>query len=339
MIRVGILGAAGIAPQALITPVRRRSDMVVGAVAARSRASSEAFAAAHGIPRAYEGYDALLADPDIDLVYVALPPSEHARWSTAALNAGKHVLCEKPITMDGAQARLLAEVAERADRRLIEAFHDHYHPLTTAMVDLLRSGELGGIRSIDAWFTAENLFSPTSLRHVPELGGGALMDLGCYPAHWLRRLGGAQPAVVSARSVPNALGADLEIEAHLRFESGPHEGATGRLFASMAEGMPFDASVHVIGERGSVRVQNMVLPHLGHRITTDTDGVSRTWTVAGRETYDHELDAIVAALVAGTPVATERSDFVANMELIDAVYRAAGVTRTANVESSGGHGA
>ena len=150
VIRIGILGAAGIAPQALIRPVRRRSDMEVVAIAARSFAAATRFAEEHGIPQAYDGYPALLAAADIDLVYIALPPSEHVSWSIAALEAGKDVLCEKPISMDAAEARRAASVAERTGRHLIEAFHDHYHPLTAALREVVDSGALGSIVSIDA---------------------------------------------------------------------------------------------------------------------------------------------------------------------------------------------
>jgi len=301
--------------------------MEVVAVAARSFDAATRFAEEHGIPRAYDGYPALLAADDIDLVYVALPPSEHVRWSIAALEAGKDVLCEKPISMDAAEARRAASVAERTGRHLIEAFHDHYHPLTTALRDVIDSGALGAIVNFDASFTADNPYSPTSIRHVPELGGGALMDLGCYPVHWLRELAGADPVVTNATYVPNELGADITIDARLVFESGPHAGATGSLHASMAPGVSFNAPVLVTGERGTLHVDNLVLPHRGHSVTTVFDGVTRTWTVAGQETYDHELDAVAAALTTGAPADTEAADFGATMELIDPIYAAAGVPR------------
>jgi predicted dehydrogenase len=327
MIRIGILGAAGIAPQALIRPVSRRPDMEVVAIAARSLDAATRFAHEHSIPRAYDGYPALLAADDIDLVYVALPPSEHVRWSIAALEAGKDVLCEKPLSMDAAEARRAASVAEQTGRHLIEAFHDHYHPLIASLQEVMESGALGRILNIDAAFTADNPYSPTSIRHVPELGGGALMDLGCYPVHWLRALGGGEPVVTSAAYVPNELGADITIDASVVFESGPNAGATGSLHASMAPGVPFSAPVVVTGERGTLRVDNLVLPHLGHSVASVIDGVTRTWTVGGRETYDHELDAVATALDTGAPAATEGPDFVATMELIDAIYAAAGVAR------------
>lgn len=327
MIRIGIIGAAGIAPQALIRPVSRRSDMEIVAIAARSLESATAFAQKHGIPHAYEGYSQLLAAVDIDLVYVALPPSEHARWSVAALEAGKDVLCEKPITMNATQARYVAAVAARTGHHLIEAFHDHYHPLTAAVRGIVDSGHLGEITQVDASFTADNPYSPTSIRHVPALGGGALMDLGCYPVHWLRELAGAEPDVTGARFIPNELGADLAIDAEMVFPAGPFAHATASLHASMEPGVPFAATVLVTGSHGTLRVDNMVLPHLGHSVTTEIEGLIRTWTVGGQETYDHELDAVAHALTTGYAADTEGDDFVATMDVIDAIYAAAGVSR------------
>ena len=237
MIRIGILGAAGIAPQAVIGPARRRADLAVVAVASRSLESAQRYAVTHGIERAYGTYEALISEPDIDVVYVALPPSEHARWTIAAVEAGKHVLCEKPITMNADEAVDVASAADRAGRHVIEAFHDHYHPLTTFLVDLRSSGRLGSIRSITTSFTADNPFSPTSIRHVPELGGGALMDLGCYPVHWLRTFMDGQPEVESATSVLGPLNADESIEARLTFG----DSTVAVLRASMAPGVPFAA--------------------------------------------------------------------------------------------------
>lgn len=320
MLRIGILGAAGIAPQAIIRPASRRDDVQIAAVASRTMASAVAYAQKHRIPVAYGSYDDLLADASIDLVYNALPPSEHARWSIAALEAGKHVLCEKPIAMNAAEADAMAAVALRTGGRLIEAFHDRYHPLHDYLLNLRSSGQLGEIESIDASFTAPNPFDPASIRHDPALGGGALMDLGCYPVHWVRFFVGEEPVVVSASASPNALGADETIEASLRFPSG----VVARVFASMVATQPFAASLVITGSCGRVEVDNPVLPHNGHSVRATTDGVLRTFTIGGGETYDYQLDAVVGAILGGAGLPTEADDYVANMSVIDAIYAAAG---------------
>src|SRR4051812_40154723 len=225
--RIGVLGAAGIAPAAVTRPARRRTDAEVVAVASRRDAS--AYAREHGIPTALSSYEALLAAPDIDLVYNALPPSAHAEWTIAALEAGKDVLCEKPFTMDAAEAERVVATAARTGHRVIEAFHDHYHPLRSWIRRFLAGGGIGAVRAVDAVFDGANPFDPTSIRHVPELGGGALMDLGCYPVHWVRSLFG-EPTVLGAEATRNPLGADLTIRAEVVFRSG----VTGVIAASMA---------------------------------------------------------------------------------------------------------
>jgi predicted dehydrogenase len=323
MLRIGILGAAGIAPQALIRPAARRDDVEVAAVASRRGAAAAAFAERHAIPVAYGAYEALLADDSIDLVYNALPPSEHARLSIAALEAGKDVLCEKPIAMNARQARRMADAAARTGRRLVEAFHDRYHPLTARVLQLLRDGTLGELHSIDGAFTVMIPFDPASIRHDPAVGGGALMDLGCYPVHWLRSLVGEEPEVVEASYRPNPMGVDETVQAVLRFPSG----VQGRVLASMADDVVFDASIVARGTRGTLEVDNAVLPHNGHSVRLTIDGLLRTFTVGADETYDHQLDAVVAALADGAALPTEADDFVANMTTIDAIYDAAGLVR------------
>ncbi|MCJ1675555.1 MULTISPECIES: Gfo/Idh/MocA family oxidoreductase [unclassified Rathayibacter] len=323
MIRIGLLGAAGIAPQALVNPARRRDDVTVEAIAARNGASAERFATENDIPTALQGYQSLLDLDEVDLVYIALPPSEHAHWSIAAMEAGKDVLCEKPITMDADEAEQVAAVAARTGRLVIEAFHDHYHPLTGRMLDLVQSGAIGDLVSIRAAFTADNPFSPSSLRHVPELGGGALMDLGCYPVHWIRTIGGGEPSVVSASHIAGPLGADETIDAELELPGGVEV----RLHASMAAGSAFAAPLSVIGTRGRLDVDNLVLPHLGHSVSLERDGRSDRLTVGGRETYDHELDAVVQAVESREEPDTGPADFIATMRVMDAIHLAAGVAR------------
>jgi predicted dehydrogenase len=323
MLTIGILGAAGIAPKAIIVPALRRQDVRIQAIASRSEERAARFAGEHAIPVSYGSYRRLLDDPTIDLVYNALPPSEHAEWSIAALEAGKNVLCEKPFAMNSAQATLMSEAALRTGRRLIEAFHDRYHPLTGYLLQLVASGVLGRLTHIDATFSAHNPFDPASIRHDPAIGGGALMDLGCYPAHWLRSVSGEEPVVLSAEGEANPLGADESIRAELRFPSG----ATGRLTASMAPIQRLTDSLRIEAENGSVEADGMVFPHNGHSVRELIDGIPRKLTVAGNETYDHQLAAVVRAFETGEPLPTEGHDPLGNMAVIDAIYAQAGFDR------------
>lgn len=320
MLTIGLLGASHIAPVSVIAPATRRADVDVIAVASRSLESATDYARAHHIDRVYGSYESLLADPDVDLVYNALPPSEHAPWSIAALNAGKNVLCEKPFALNSAQARSMREAASINNRRIIEAFHDYYHPLSAELRSLFASKKLGEIEHLDAEFLAAIPYDPISLRHDRALGGGALMDLGCYPLHWVRTLMGEEPRIVRAEAEFGPLGADTTICAHLEFSRGTTATVQARM--DLPEGQR--NSLTVRGTRGSVRVNNIVFPTFGHRIHEAIDGVTWDRTVAGLSTYDHQMEAIVDGLATGTPLPTEGEDSVANMVAIDAIYRAAG---------------
>ncbi|MCW5951671.1 MAG: Gfo/Idh/MocA family oxidoreductase, partial [Propionibacteriaceae bacterium] len=255
MFSIGLLGASGIAPAVMIKPASRRSDVEVAAVASRQKARAQAYAEKWGIPRSYGSYEELFADPAIDLVYVALPPSEHARWAIAALRAGKDVLCEKPFAMNAQQARAMSAVADSTGRRLIEAFHDRYHPLSLELDDIRASGRLGELVTLTAVFDAPIPFDPAQFRHDPALGGGALMDLGCYPVHWVRALLGEEPAVTRAAVELNDLGADLSFSASLAFPSGP----TATVSSTMA-GDVIRSPFEIVGTRGRVHVENMIFP-------------------------------------------------------------------------------
>jgi predicted dehydrogenase len=321
-LRIGILGAAGIAPAAVICPARRRDDVEILAVASRRRGSAREYAKLHSISRAYDSYGELLADIDVDLVYIALPPSEHAEWSIRALEHGKDVLCEKPFAMNTADAQRMRDAADRTGSRLIEAFHDRYHPLSLELDEITGSGRLGEIVSLRAEFSASNAFDPVSIRHDPAAGGGALMDLGCYPVHWVRALLREEPTVTRATATLNPLGADMSMVAELKFPSG----ATADVICRMDEG-PVVQTLEVEGTLGSLRVSGLVFPSYGHSIEETVGGVTTRSTVRGLETYDHQLDAVVRGLRSGESLLTEGSDSIQNMAAIDAIYQAAGIAR------------
>src|SRR5690606_16634605 len=149
--------------------------------------------------RAYPTYESLLASPDVDAIYNPLPNALHGPWTIRALEAGKHVLCEKPLASNADEAVRMAEVAARTGKRLVEAFHWRYHPLAERMRQIVASGELGRLREVSSYFCVP-LVLPRDIRFDYALGGGATMDLGCYAIHQMRHLVGGEPEVVRARA-------------------------------------------------------------------------------------------------------------------------------------------
>lgn len=217
-LRIGILGAANIARQ-FIAGVRPSSTVSVLAVGSRDPAKAAAFADETGIPRRYGSYAALLADHDIDAVYNPLPNSLHAQWSIRAMEAGKHVLCEKPIAVTAAEARTMFEVARRCGVHLVEGYPYRAQPQTLKLKELVDRGALGRVQLIQAsmGFT---MVSETNIRSSPLLGGGALMDVGVYPVSLARMLARERPAQVSAVAHWTGSGVDRTLAATIEFPSG-----------------------------------------------------------------------------------------------------------------------
>jgi predicted dehydrogenase len=321
-LRIGILGAARIAPMALIRPARQVPEAAIVAVAARDPARARKFAGKHGIARVADGYDALLADPEIDAIYNPLPNSLHAQWSIRAMEAGKHVLCEKPLASNADEARTMVEAAARCNRLLVEAFHYRYHPLAARMKAIVDSGTLGPIRHIEATMCIP-LVIPGDIRYRWELAGGASMDVGCYTINLVRFLAGAEPEVVRAEARLSSPKVDRWMTADFRFA----DGRTGRITCSLFSTQLLRLRALVRGDRGEMRVFNPIAPHIYHRLSVRTPDGTTTEHVGGDATYTHQLRAFVDAVRNHTPVLTTAEDGVANMRVIDAVYDKAGLPR------------
>ncbi|MDA4110866.1 Gfo/Idh/MocA family protein [Mycolicibacterium holsaticum] len=319
-VKFGVLGAAQITPMALINPAKDNDEVLVAAVAARDVSRAEAFAAKHGIAQVHESYEALIADPNVDAVYVPLPNGLHGSWTRAALEAGKHVLCEKPFTANAAEAREVMRLATASDQVVMEAFHYRYHPFALRAEEIIASGELGTLQRIDVAFCFP-LPRFSDIRYNYALAGGAMMDAGSYAVHMLRTFGGSTPEVVWAQAKLRDGQVDRAMKAELRFP----DGHIGRLRCSMWSTDLLRITVRVIGDLGELRVLNPVLPHIFHRFSVRSGGASRVERFPRRATYAYQLDAFVAAVLRGEPVKTTPEDAVENMTVIDSIYRAAGL--------------
>jgi len=320
VLRIGILGAAKIAPTALVKPARRTGRAAVVAVAARDRTRAEAFARKHEIPRVLGNYTELVSDPDIDAVYNPLPNGLHGHWTIAALQAGKHVLCEKPFTANADEARSVAEV-NNANPGLVvmEAFHYQYHPFAKRLVEIVRSGELGNITDIDVSFSAP-LWKRGDIRYQLALAGGATMDMGCYPVSLLRLLA-AGPRVISAEAKLSSPGVDRAMDAHFSLP----DGGRAHIGCSMFSSSVLRLHAEVTGDNGKISAFNPFSPHYGHRMKVTTSLGTRKERFSRKASYDFQLEAFAAAVEDGASFPTTAVDAIRTMELIDGIYAAAGL--------------
>jgi len=319
-VRIGILGAAAIVPAALTRPAREVPEVRIASIAARDPGRADAFARRHEIPRTHRTYAELIADPGIDAVYNPLPNALHAEWTIKALQAGKHVLCEKPFSSNASEAVEMARAAKESGKILSEAFAYRYHPLTARVKEIVSSGELGTIRNIGARFCFL-LPIPSNIRFRYDLAGGSLMDAGCYPVSLLRYLMGAEPEVISARAREYRPGVDSRMEAELRFPNG----ARGFIASDMLSPRLFHSSLHVQGEAGELKVFSPFQPHFIHRLKVRTNKTRWSGTVEGGNIYTLQLRAFARAILCGAPLDTTPEDAILNMRVIDSIYQKAGL--------------
>lgn len=327
--RIAILGAARIAAKALIEPARAYAGPHpkpdVRAIGASNSARARAFAAEHGIPVA-GSYAEVIARDDVDLVYIALPPSAHAHWTIEALKAGKHVMVEKPSALNASEAQAMVAAARTAGRRLVEAFHYAWHPLFLRAQEMVHGGMLGTVHSIEGAFLADIPYLPEEFRWRPDLGGGALADLGCYPVSWVRGLAEDEPTVTAAAQAM-AHGVDVRTEAELALG----DGGVARISCAMDHPGPRGIWLTVEGEDGTLRIQNPLAPQYGHRFTVERPGGSvHEERFPLRATFEYQFDGILDAIQTGAPMRPEGDEIIANIALMDAIRAAAVISVNAD---------
>jgi predicted dehydrogenase len=320
-VRIGILGAARVAPMALLDPARNHDDIEVVAIGARDVVRARAFAEEHRIPRVHTSYDDVLTDPELNAVYIPLPATHNGRWTLAALEAGKHVLVEKPMAANAAEADVVAEAAAASGLTVLQGYHYRYHPYFERIRALLDHGAVGEPELVQAWFMVRRP-ADWNIRWRYELGGGTLMDHGSYPVHLARSLLRREPAVVSAQAVRQADARnDGTMDAVLDFG-----GVTARVHSSML-GEEFSVGARVRGTDGTLEIDNYIHPTMGSRLTlsrTDGDGLDEHFP-ADRPTFAYQLDAFIAAVTTGASYPTDSRDGAANLRVIDAAYDQAGL--------------
>ena len=306
--RLGLIAAARITGPALIEPARLVDDVEVVAIAARSVDDARQKASEWDVPVVHPSYDALLADPAIDAVYFATPAALHHRWTLAALAAGKHVLCEKPFSANATEAREMVAAADAAGLVLVEAYHWRYHPIVGRLRQLLDDRAVGEVEHVHGSFCLPEGHIPADdIRWDLSLGGGGLMDLGCYPLQWLRWVLGAEPEVISASAECPVPEVDGRFRADLRWElpTGP---VTGSIESSMI-GPELDIHLLVTGTECSIRVTNPLAPQHGARIEVGTpDGTDDVAVqLDRRKSMRNLLGTLLVS--AGVPMLTMGDEF------------------------------
>ncbi|HUG48369.1 MAG TPA: Gfo/Idh/MocA family oxidoreductase [Candidatus Limnocylindria bacterium] len=325
-LRWGILSTADIARTKVVPGIRRAARCRITAVASRDEARARQVASALEIPRAHGSYEALLADPEVDAVYIPLPNHLHAEWTIAAARAGKHVLCEKPLAMTAADAGRMVAACDEAGVRLMEAFMYRLHPSWQALLEVVGSGRLGEVRAVQSWFSYYN-DDPRNIRNIVGAGGGALYDIGCYQVNLSRMLFDGEPSRVQASVVRDpVMGVDVATSAILDFKGGRVSAFTCTIRTET------DQRVHVYGTRGhaSIEIPFNIPPDRPTKVYVTAGGeppvapAVETITLPTADPYAVEFEAFAAAVLDGTPLPVPARDAVANLLVIEQIFAAGG---------------
>jgi predicted dehydrogenase len=322
-VRWGILSTAAIGVKKVLPAMQKGAWVDLIAIASRDRHRAEEVAAQLGIAKAYDSYEALLADPAVEAIYNPLPNQLHVPWSIKAAEAGKHVLCEKPLSLTVAEAKTLLAVQQRTGVLMGEAFMVRTHPQWLRARELVRSGRIGELRSIQGFFSYFNI-DPKNIRNIPECGGGGLMDIGCYPINTSRFLFGEEPLRVSGLLERDPkLQVDRLSSAMMEFPSGhatftcstqliPYQrmqllGTKGRIEIEIPFNAPNDRPCRILIDDGR--------DLMGGGITVETFPTCDQYTIQG--------DVFSQAIRGGMAVPVPLTDALKNMAVIEAIFRSA----------------
>jgi predicted dehydrogenase len=317
-VRWGVLSTANIGRAAVIPAIRASRNGEVLAVASRDPERARAFAAENGIPRSYGSYEALLEAGDIGAVYIPLPNSLHREWTVRAAQAGKHVLCEKPLGVTALECEEMHRAAEKAGVHLMEAFMYRFHPRTDLVRKLIAGGAIGPLQGVQASFTFR-LRRTDDIRLDPALGGGALMDVGCYCVNVARTLAGAEPFEVQAFADWTATGVDERMVGSMRFESGLIAQFDCALSLERRE------SYQAVGPEGHLSVGSAFLPGTSDATIEEHHGRAATTvhTVPGADEYRLMVEHFADCVLEGKAVRHLATEAAANLRAIEALYRSA----------------
>lgn len=319
VLRWGLLSTARI-NRALIPPLRASSRNQLVAVASRSAEQAEGYARDWDIPRAHSSYESLLADPEIDVIYNPLPNSMHTEWSIRAAQAGKHVLCEKPLALSVDEVDAMIQASQQYGVVIAEAFMYRHHPQTLKAKDLVDSGALGDLALIRGSFSF-SLTRPGNVRWDPALGGGSLWDVGCYPVSYARFIAGAEPEEVFGWQVSTPEGVDATFAGQLRFPANRQGAVLAQIDSSFR--LPERTQIEIAGTEASLRIPIPFKPGLNETIYLVRDGEVQSLSVPGQDLYSGEVEDMAAAILDGQPPRVSLNDSRANVAALVALLESA----------------
>jgi predicted dehydrogenase len=314
-VKWGILSTADINKK-LLAGAAESDDVDVVAVGSRDLARAEQFAETWDIPRAYGTYEELLADPDVQAVYIPLPNTMHTEWSIKAMEAGKHVLCEKPLALTVADVDRVQAAATRASRVAAEAFMYRHHPLTAAAAAIVSSGRLGKVHGYKGAFTFP-LTREGDVRLDPALGGGSLWDVGCYPVSYTNLLAGTAPVEVFGWQQSSASGVDLQFAGMMRFADG-----SVAQFDSGFNG-PLRTEMEIIGRDATLRVERPFRADDLSRLLLTTGDVTETLPFDAESPFAGEIADMESAALDSRPPRIPLSESRRTVQTITALYESA----------------
>lgn len=316
ILRWGLLSTARI-NRALIPPLKSSARNSITTVASRDAAKAKEYAAQWDIPRTHGSYEALMADPEVDVIYNPLPNHLHAEWTIKALEAGKHVLCEKPLALTLAEVEAMFAAARANNRVLMEAFMYRHHPQTLKVKELVASGVLGQLQLVKGAFSF-NLTNADDVRLVKEWGGGSIWDVGCYPLSYARYLVGSEPLEVSGQQYVGRGGVDESFFGQLRF--------AGEVYAQFDSAFrsPFRAAVEVVGSEGVLNITTPFKPGAQETLLLTRGNEVEKIEVNGPEMlYTGEVENMADAILNGTPIRVSELDSRGNIAAILALLESA----------------
>lgn len=320
ILRWGLLSTARI-NRAILTAMPLSTRNVVTSVASRTPAQAAAYAAQWGIPRTFGSYEAMLADPDVDIIYNPLPNAMHTEWTIKAVQAGKHVLCEKPLALTAADVDAIAGAARQAGVIVAEAFMYRHHPQTTRVKELIEQGAVGEVRLIRGTFSFL-LTNRQDVRLLPELGGGSIWDVGCYPISYTRFLAGAEPAEVFGWQVTGPSGVDELFTGQMRFANG-----VLAQFDSAFQ-LPFRAFMEIVGSERTLTVPTPFRPQTNVEVRLqDKDDAVEIIKIDGESLYHGEIEDMADAVLLGKLPRVSLADSRGNVATITALLASARTNR------------